>query len=71
MAFDNAFDCGIMECITPCIITFVITSIVMLFIHIALYFRFVKIANQRYPKEPFTDFSGIRAALYDKIKGSR
>ncbi len=65
MAFDTAFDCGVMECITPCIITFVITSVVMLFIHISLYFRFVKIAKARYPTETFT--GGAREALYNKI----
>jgi hypothetical protein len=54
MAFDNAFNCGMMDCITPCIITFVITSIIMLFVHIALYFRFVKIAKEKYPTETWS-----------------
>ena len=55
MAFDTAFDCGFFDCLTPCIITFIVTSIVMLFIHIFLYFRFVKIAKQKYG-EGYADF---------------
>lgn len=48
MAFDSAFNCGFMECLTPCIITFIITMLVVLFIHGVLYFKFVKIARKRY-----------------------
>lgn len=48
MAFSNAFDCGFMDCLTPCIITFVVTIMIMIVIHIMMYFRFVKIAKDRY-----------------------
>lgn len=48
MAFGNSFDCGFTDCLTPCIVTFVITIVLMIIIHAMMYFRFVKIAKERY-----------------------
>jgi hypothetical protein len=48
MAFDSAFNCGFVDCITPCAITFIITVLVMLAFHVYMYFKFVKLAKQRF-----------------------
>lgn len=48
MAFDTSLDCVLEDCITMVMIAFGVTVTVMIIIHIVLYFRFVKIANERY-----------------------
>lgn len=52
MAFDSAFNCGFMDCITPCIITLIVAILIMLVFHVFLYFKFVNLAKKRFGDEP-------------------
>ena len=52
MAFDSAFNCNFIDCLTPCVITFVVSILIMVVFHIFLYFKFVKLAKIRFGDKP-------------------
>jgi len=77
--FDSAFDCSFSDCLTPVLITFVIVMIIMVTLHIWLYFKLVKIAKTRYgehfqsqikliPKGPISQLDTVFTEPYPGIK---
>jgi hypothetical protein len=53
--------CSLTDCWQPCLITFGITVLLLLIVHLFLYWRLVKLARQRFPNEGFAGKGEIRS----------
>jgi hypothetical protein len=52
MLLENAFQCTYADCILPAMITLVITLLLMIGIHVYIYYIMVGTANSKYGSQP-------------------
>ena len=59
MLFENAFKCTYSDCAFPVIVTFFITLLLMIILHVYLYYRSARIAKKVYGSAPLPQFKDI------------
>ena len=52
MLLENAFQCTYSDCILPAMVTLVITLLLMIGIHVYIYYIIVSTANRKYGSQP-------------------
>ena len=65
MLFENAFKCTFNDCLNLCVLFGILTFIILVFIHIYIYYRLAKLAESKYGDEPLPSDDVLKGRIKD------